>query len=46
MKMYGGVEVQLSYSRPRQWMEVSGRLHVPVALLPGRLIERGSKIGH
>jgi hypothetical protein len=34
MTAYGGMEVQLHYSRPRNYMEVSGQIHAPAALLP------------
>jgi hypothetical protein len=36
MQTYVGVQVQLHPSWPRQQMEVSGHLHAPVALLPGK----------
>jgi hypothetical protein len=36
MKAYGGVEVQLHHSSPRQQMEVSAQLHTPAALLLGK----------
>jgi hypothetical protein len=36
MKMYGGVEVQLQLSWPLQWIEMSGQLHTPSALPPGK----------
>jgi hypothetical protein len=36
MKTYGGVEVGLYYSWPRQQMEVRGPLHVSAALTPGK----------
>jgi hypothetical protein len=35
MKAYGGVNVS-KYSEPRQYLEVSGQIHAPVALLPGK----------
>jgi hypothetical protein len=33
MKTYGLVEVQLHNSWPRHWMEVTGQLYAPAALL-------------
>jgi hypothetical protein len=36
MKTHRGVKVQVHHSWPRHYMEVSGQLHVPAALLPGK----------
>jgi hypothetical protein len=33
IKTYEGVEVYLQHFLPREWMEVSGQLHAPAALL-------------
>jgi hypothetical protein len=37
MKTYGGVEVQLHYPWPLHYLQVSGQLHAPAALLPGKI---------
>jgi hypothetical protein len=36
MKTYGGVEVSLHHSQPQHYMELSGQVHAPTALHPGR----------
>jgi hypothetical protein len=36
MKAYGGVEAYFHHSWPRYQMEVSGQLHTPAALPPGK----------
>jgi hypothetical protein len=36
MKTYGGVEIYLHHSLPRNQLEVSGQLHAPAALPSGK----------
>jgi hypothetical protein len=38
MKAYEEVKLQFHYSWPRQWIEVSGQLHVPAALTPREIV--------
>jgi hypothetical protein len=47
MMMYGETEVQLHHSWPWYQMEVSGQLHTPATLLPGKqpLVHTGQEAG-
>jgi hypothetical protein len=36
MKSYGGVDVQIHVFLPGHYLEVSGQLHAPATLTPGK----------
>jgi hypothetical protein len=36
MKPYGEVDVRFTFSLPGHWLEVSGQLHAPATLTPGK----------
>jgi hypothetical protein len=45
MKAYWGSGGISTHSWPRHWMEVSGQLHAPAALLPGKEYPLNRRLG-